>query len=239
MSRYDHYLSRVRVHRISSPGLDKLKSGLLPHVSNSVQMRNNTSRVVHSNEAYVFADESPPVADPHGLPGWHFTNSTMGSKINWYIQPLQFSLDGNAKRPDSLDSLNGIALVLNNKLTSSSPFVQVYTKRKNDGNDAALWYRSRITYTLKAGDTLPVGACVLHVGAGQSYFMNRWCQAPKFELEKSSITTMGPQEDDEEILSIALSTATGSAQGAESFTLARSHVSSGDFDETCQFHFSS
>ena len=169
----------------------------------------STTRVIGSDDSTIYADGAVASKDPNGIEGWHYTNpADANNKANWYYIN-NFGVDSDMV----LGKLNGMYAVAN-IYADQEFYFQIYTKRKNDGQDAS-WYRSRITYLTTGQFAQYVGQRVLvYWGEEPSVELD----LPRVKMEVEAFTTIGPQEADEEIFLGSLSTSTSYPQGAYSFT---------------------
>ena len=169
-----------------------------------------TTRVVGSDDATIFADGAKATKDPNGIEGWHFNNSAdPNNKINWY-----YINNANVDSDMTLGGLDGMYAVAN-IYNPQEFYFQVYTKRKNDGQDVS-WYRSRITYLTTGQFAQYVGQRVL-VYWGQE--PNVELDLPRVKMEVEAFTTIGLQEADEEIFLGSLSTSTNYPEDTYKFTI--------------------
>lgn len=97
--------------------------------------------LLNTNTA-VYADGAAGEPDPNNEAGWYFKNTGSPNKINWYFLSNQ---NPNITFKYS-DLKNAYAVIKNYNNNSNFPFFTIYTKPQGDGNDAAFWYRSRITF---------------------------------------------------------------------------------------------
>lgn len=180
--------------------------------------------VYDSQESSIWLGEKAPVRDPRGAFGWYFTNEG-GNKIQWKIWTQQRSSDSIFK----LQDIASVSLVLKAR-GIHYPFIQVYTKKKNDGLDAASWYRSRISYSttqapvnsdgrvfLTSDENTPIYKNLKRValaeGAGPQ------SEVTEVEIEALPKMSVGPAEPDEEIKEISVATGSNEPDGNFDFTL--------------------
>lgn len=164
-----------------------------------------------NNDPSIFADGDKGEIDPLGVSGWYYTNSATGKKINWYFYgstPTVTETKGDVKSIWALVTIRSI---------DSLPFIQLYTKRENDGNDAGSWYRSRITYTYQ-GAALPVPPVggtqyLMYVGDDPGVFGT----VPRLELTRDAVSSIGPEADSEEILTMVFASNSAAAAGEVEF----------------------
>jgi hypothetical protein len=102
------------------------------------------ARLYHDNAA-VFASGRPGTEDPSSLvrPGWYFTNSSAGQKINWFFwsiaQPGIPSIPASDFAPYA---------VLTPDTLGSSPFITAYSAPTGSGDAAPGFYHSAWVYQL-------------------------------------------------------------------------------------------
>ena len=146
-----------------------------------------SSNVFFEDNVNVYADSAPGIKDPEGRDGWYFVNNTAGKKINWYF----FNYTMATVTKGQLGSMYMVATV---DTPDNRPYLAYYTARKEDGRDAASWYRSRLVF-LPASPIPAQGKYVLFVGTDPGVHP----ELPRVEMVINSQTTRGPQEDDETI----------------------------------------
>ena len=170
----------------------------------------SSSYVLGSEDTTVFADGAKASKDPNGIEGWHFNNSAdPNNKVNWYFIN-NFDVDSDM----TLGGLNGMYAIAN-IYNPQEFYFQVYTKRKNDGQDAS-WYRSRITYLTTGQFAQYVGQRVLVYWGEEP---NVSVDLPRVKMEVEAFTTVGLQEADEEIFLGSLSTSTNYPEDSYKFTV--------------------
>lgn len=153
------------------------------------------------NNAAVYADANPGVADASYRKGWYFRNIKTGVKVNWYF------FDGSIES-STLGTFSAYAVVTMDNVTST-PHLAVYTKPTGSG-DAAAWYKSRKVY-------VPTGTIV----AGKKYLMY-FGQDPKVHPELPRLqmvdsgSSAGPRDSSEPVLTAVL----GSNSAAAAFNVA-------------------
>lgn len=92
----------------------------------------------------VIADSSPaPTADTNGRDGWLYKKSSGAEKFNYYL----WAQGSKPLRLRDLRSVYMVASVDTYTNVTSVPFVVIYTKPTGVG-DAAVWYHSKIAYTI-------------------------------------------------------------------------------------------
>jgi hypothetical protein len=170
------------------------------------------STTVYENNAQVYADGAQPIKDPKGREGWYFTNSTNGRKINWYF----FSVTQETILLGWQKPLWAVVTLYKTRL----PFLTLYTVKQNDGQDAASWYRSRISY-VGSNPTSP-GTYLLHVGADPGVFPG----LPRIPLSREGFSARGPEGSNEVVMTAVIST--DSSASANTVELVCPRVAFGD-----------
>jgi len=148
----------------------------------------------------VVADQAPPVRDANYRNGWYFTNNTIGSKFNWYFyskntKNLNLTLgNSNIYCVATIDQLANVFPQFPNQEIPDGPNLYIYTTPQGGDPD---FYRSRVVYTLVEGSGQQVGVkYLMHTGADPGVLP----ELPRLQLVKSSVTSVGPQNPNEEIL---------------------------------------
>jgi len=162
----------------------------------------STISTLLSSQTAIFADGEHGGADPlHQNPGWYYKN-TENNKINWYF------FGDTIHTAHTLGDLGGWYAVVDFRNATSVPYWSVYTQMQVDGNDAGVWYRSRINYNDESllASTLGVatGRYLLHAAGMDVSGIEPLL--PRIALGTDSATTEGPQANAEEISYMALST---------------------------------
>ena len=98
---------------------------------------------VSEKETLTWAGQKQAKPQPGDLAGWAYKSAGDGTKAHWTL----WSQVNNAHRTLTLKDILSYSLVITGK--GSCPFLQVYTKRKNDGQDAANTYRIRSSSVMK------------------------------------------------------------------------------------------
>ena len=168
----------------------------------------DNNRVLMNSDPNVVADSSLlPIKDPRTTPvsGWYVQNSG-ADKFNFYYY-------GKTNLPEvhtfgELKYLYCLAEII----SGGNMFFSVYTQRQNDGNDAGSWYRSRHTYIMNGtGTTGETGIRMLYVNLKEQP-SDIFDSVGRVECTKELFSSVGPQTDDEEILTISLQS--DSSEGA-------------------------
>ena len=168
----------------------------------------NTPFIISSKDSNILADGAQGQESSDGAEGWTFVNGEDPTqKINWYYI-------NNALRTttQTLTTLTGGYAIIDIKAAGVCYF-NVYTKRKNDGQDYS-WYRSRRTYlTYNAFDNYVGQQVVVYWGTNPDIYPT----LPRVEMTLDPFTTFGLQEADEEIFLSALNTSSSYPAGTYNF----------------------
>jgi hypothetical protein len=167
----------------------------------------------------ISADQGQPIANPNdvGL-GWYFTNSGTSkptNKINWYF------VGGDVKRLlGDLFAITARVKIYNNTSLQDLPYITIYTKPQGAG-DASSWYRSRQNWLVSSGDQslISAGDTVLLVNGSDPTDEDK--DIAHYVLEKDDNTSVGPQNNDEQILLISFSTDSGATLNSVQFALTK------------------
>ena len=169
----------------------------------------DNNRVLINTDPNVVADSSLlPVKDirPAPVSGWYVNNAGVGDKFNFYYY-------GKTNLPEvhtfgELKYLYCLSEIIN----GGNVFFSVYTQRQNDGNDAGSWYRSRHNYVINGtGSTTETGIRMLYVNLKEEP-SDIFDSVGRIQCTKEAFSSLGPQLDDEEILTISLQS--DSSEGA-------------------------
>lgn len=149
---------------------------------------------IYENNAQVYADGVPPKEDPNGGEGWYFKNdnSLPVNKINWYF----FSYTQQTISYGQVDNFWAVVKIYQTRL----PFLTLYTIKQNDGQDAASWYRSRVSYV--APNPSSTGTYLLHIGADPGVYQG----LPRISLSRDPSSAQGPEGTNEVVMTAVVST---------------------------------
>lgn len=145
----------------------------------------------------IYADSLPiPTLDEENREGWLFNKIAIGSdKFNYYFY-------GKGNKPLTLGDLKSISAILSIDTYSSSsdlPFFNVYTTMTGSG-DAGAWYKSRVSYSLTANETILLGERVeiysglkpqTQTGCRQVEFNNKIVEGTADPLEEIYTISIG------------------------------------------------
>ncbi len=175
----------------------------------------------------IYQDGVPGNPSPQGWQGWHYASAGDGTKINWYFYAQDFS------NPEVFaGELNSFALIVVPETRDTRlPHVNVYTMPQGDGQDAKVWYRSRATYENTGRSWTANQPYVVYYGQDPEIFENY----PRIELAKADYTSEGPQQDDEGIFLLAISSDSSASADDYNFTLQQSHIDSVDYIQNAVF----
>lgn len=173
-----------------------------------IESRRPATIMMDITDTAAWIGQAAPVADPQGRVGWHFENN--GNKIQWTL----WAQDTDAQTQFTIGDLRSSSIVLRNS-GERYPYIQIYTRRKGDGQDAGSTYRSRFTY-----ESLLDGS-----GLVKAAFVTNRLQNPLYSNLPHVITqdlgrlSVGPQEDDEVIKTVVIGTDSGASPGQYKFTV--------------------
>jgi hypothetical protein len=176
-----------------------------PQLLDSIQYHTGQVKSSSAGGVAVYADSSPPpVADNDGRDGWLFTKTVADtSKFNYYFY-------GQGSSPILLNEISSLlcdVTIDNYQGVSSLPFIIIYTKPTGVG-DAAVWYHSRITYTMNSNEKILLGEGVtFYGGLKPNIHSNIHCRRL---IECNTLITSGDALPTEEVLTIALHSDSGS-----------------------------
>jgi hypothetical protein len=116
-----------------------------------------TNRVLYDDTHAAYADGVKGGLDPKGREGWYFTNSVIGSKINWYYYD-------QTQMNTTVSDFKGTYAVITLD-TNKIPFFVVYTA----GTDF-VWYKSvRVYYISNPASVVP-GKYLIYTGSNPSVY---------------------------------------------------------------------
>ena len=129
-------------------GIKQIGGGAPKHVTN---------RVLYDDTHAAYADGVKGGLDPKGREGWYFTNSVIGSKINWYYYD-------QTQMNTTVSDFKGTYAVITLD-TNKIPFFVVYTA----GTDF-VWYKSvRVYYISNPASVVP-GKYLIYTGSNPSVY---------------------------------------------------------------------
>jgi hypothetical protein len=133
--------------------------------------------------------------DPKGREGWYFTNSVVGSKINWYYYDP-------AILNTTVANFRGTYAVVTID-TNRVPYFAVYTGGTLNG-----WYQSKRVYSVQTPSTVPPGKYLIYTGDNPSVYPE--LPRIKFTADLTNTTlNKGPFLDTETISYVTLQTDSG------------------------------
>lgn len=175
-------------------------------VKTAAQEASVNARIVANTDRMVYSDGAMATSNPNLLSngGWYHATED-GSYVRWnfWTPSPNTEVVGDIATLGSLES--GWCLWYPWSTDTVYPFFQFYTLPERGANDnAAAWYRSRVTYS-KGPDTHVIGEPkLLYFGTNPNVFPG----VPRVQLEKE-FTTEGPEGPEEQIFSSYLATSTG------------------------------
>jgi hypothetical protein len=168
---------------------------------------------ISSVDVSVYADSSvAPMEDPAGRSGWHFRNAAAGQKINWYTYQNAGLVAAHTRA--ALSSIWAVVTFYDNR---ARPFINVYSTRLGDGQDAASWYRSRWVFDQYASGT-PVANTKYLVFFGVDPGVHR--ELPRLQITDTvDQFDRGPLNPAEVLSMFSWGTNSAAAVGAETWTM--------------------
>ena len=180
-------------------------------IDEQIESKRQVQARVDVSTAYsgIWVGNTAPKADPNGRLGWHYS-TVSDDKIGWEI----FTQDLNAETPVTYEDLRAASLLIRAAAGSYYPYFSVYTRRKNDGNDANAQYRSRINFSNVTATAPATGAQLFTTGdAEYSSYQN----IEHVRLTIDTANSVGPMEADEVVKNITVSTSSGKPDGYYNF----------------------
>ena len=181
------------------------------NLADQISSLQGAGNVVFEDNAAVYADGTAPVAEPSGQDGWYFKNDgqNIGSggadKINWYF------FDGSVQTETIGSALTGYAV---SEIKGTEPFhLAIYTFPQGDGNDAGSWYRSRMVY-VPANGSYEQNKKYLFVTSLEDTPASLYPDLERVVMVPSQISTVGPQDPSEQILTASLGTNSAAQQNS-------------------------
>lgn len=179
-------------------------------IQSLVKQNSVDSRVALNTDPSIYADGNPATADPGGTGGWYYTNPA-GQKINWYF----LGVYPGAPDVTELGDIKNLFMTFYPRTTGTrAPYVTLYTRPQGDGNDAASWYRSRITYEYLGQSWTANSPVLLYVGDTEPSVDET---LPRVQMPYYAPTSVGPQSPDEDIYLAAISTDSSESAGGYNF----------------------
>ena len=143
--------------------------------------------VVFEDNANIYQDAFAGMVDPSNRPGWYFTNTVKGNKVNWYL------FDGTEQTVTVSDVTFYTVVTLDS--VANKPFIMFYTMKQGAG-DASSWYRSR--YACVIPDSAVVGKKYLAYYGTDPVDIHP--ELPHISLSSNSSATVGPKGPNEVVL---------------------------------------
>ena len=175
----------------------------------------DNNRLLLNTDSNVVADSSLlPVKDIRASPvgGW-YVNNNGADKFNFYYY-------GKTNLPEvhTLAELKYLYCLVD-IINGGNMYFSVYTQRQNDGNDAGSWYRSRINYIINGtGSTTETGISLMTVNLKEEP-VDIFDSVKRVECLKENFSSVGPQQDDEELLTISLQSDSSQPAGAVEYVI--------------------
>lgn len=166
------------------------------------------SFLLNTNQS-IFADAEKGTEDPQNRPGWYFTNTSPGKKINWYFYAGADNI--------TLGNFSAYALVTTDDVSNdNAPFFAVYTARQNDAQNASSWYRSRKVFVPTAPMTVGT-KYLIYFGSNPQIHTH----LPRIQLVPSPVagSNRGPQNISELVSLSSLGSNSASPVGRVKFVV--------------------
>jgi len=176
----------------------------------------DNNRLLLNTDSNVVADSSLlPVKDVRASPvgGWYVNNAGTGDKFNFYYY-------GKTNLPEvhTLAELKYLYCLVD-IINGGNMYFSIYTQRQNDGNDAGAWYRSRINYIINGtGSTPQTGISLLTVNLKEEP-VDIFDSVKRIPCSKEAFSSVGPQAEDEQILTISLQSDSSQPAGAVQYVI--------------------
>lgn len=159
----------------------------------AIRMPHKVDVDIYNDNQNAYSDGLAGQLDPKGREGWHFTNTVLGQKINWYYyDPSIFSTTVSQFR-------SAYAIITFDE--TGLPMFAIYTAPSGSG-DAAFWYKSRRVFSTTL--TVPVIGTryLVHMGTDPGVYP----ELPRIVLTETSGSSQGAFAPTETINLIALNT---------------------------------
>ncbi len=176
-------------------------------VNTIIDNRRQSTTRVDISETALWVGEAAPVVDPGGKPGWYFANN--GNKIQWAV----WTNDLEAEKQFTYSEMKSASLVIRNSGTMY-PYFSVYTRRKNDGNDYNVSYRSRYNFEINQDDSGSATKTRLLTTLDNNPINGN---IPHRVATLQGFSSVGPREPDEVVKNITLGSGSGTPVGAYDF----------------------
>jgi hypothetical protein len=162
-----------------------------------------TNRVLYDDNYLVYADGMKGSLDPKGREGWYFTNSVVGSKINWYYYDP-------AVLNTTVANFQGTYAVVTID-TNRVPYFAVYT-----GGTLNTWYQSKRVYSVQNPASVAPGKYLIYTGTNPTVYP----ELQRIQLTADLTNTVlnkGPFADTEVVAYVTLQTASDVTAGNYKF----------------------
>jgi hypothetical protein len=154
-----------------------------------------TNRVLYDDNYLVYADGMKGSLDPKGREGWYFTNSVVGSKINWYYYDTTIL-------NTTVANFQGTYAVVTID-TNRVPYFAVYT-----GGTLNTWYQSKRVYSVQNPASVAPGKYLIYTGTNPTVYPELQRIQLTADLTNTTLNN-GPFTDTEVIAYVTLQTDSG------------------------------
>ena len=192
------------------------------NIQSNIDSLSASSDVLFEDNAAVYADATAPIASPKGHDGWYYISAGSPDKVNWYF----FSYETAIVTVDNFTRMYAVGQV---DSTGSDTFhLAYYTVAQGDGNDAGSWYRSRQVFTPN-GSFSRGKKCLFYVGSAPS--ADVYPDLERVEMTLSTISSVGPNDGSEVILTTVLGTNSAASAGSVEILMNRLGFNSSSYDK--------
>ena len=188
--------------------------------SSEVQDTANSTTLYANTDRRIYQDGDMGVVNPNGSGGWFYENggppasAAQPNKINWWF----FMQTPNVEDKATLgDIKNAWCLFTPWSLNTQFPFWNIYTLPELSLGNAAAWYRSRITYSAPNQTHTPGTPVLLWFGSEEP---TAYPAVPRVQMTRDALTSEGPENASETIMSFVLGTNSIAAASSYKFSTA-------------------
>ncbi len=175
----------------------------------------DNNRLVLNTDLNSIADSTLlPIKDINSAPmaGWYINNAGAGDKANYYFYGK------TSPEVHTLDELKYIYALCDIR-AGGNLYLNVYTERQNDGNDAGAWYRSRLNYLIEgSGSTATTGLALLKANLGEEP-SDIFDSVQRVDCTLDPFSSNGPQAGSENILTISVQSDSGAGAGTIEYVI--------------------
>ena len=181
--------------------------------------RDFSTITVTTGERLVWIEGDEPQADEKGRAGWFFENEGPSSKAHWSL----WAQEKDAPVQLTLGDIEALGIVLRNKGVAN-PFIQIYTHRESDRDNANATYRSRMSYFCGEDISKGAGLTVLTTNLDTALYDN----LSRHLMELEDFSMQGPCDPSEVIKNIVIGTSSGLDAGNVSMLVEKFFLQAAD-----------